>query len=141
MTEAVKTEIIGLLVRGTFKMTVNERVSPDGNILAGRYVFTIKSTEDGKIKFHALFIIGGHLDKRKKFIVHSSQTIQPSLIRFILFLAATHDFEVWRSDVKQTCLQFSFPLNRNIFLFDPSPWFESASGQCLQLLKRLYILC
>lgn len=121
-------------------MIVNEGIVSERNVLLGRFVFTIKSTEDGKTKFNALFIIGGHRDKRKKFMVYSSQTIQPSSICFILFLVATYDFEVVTSDVKQTYLQFSGPLNRIIFLFDPSPQFELAPGQCLQLLKLLYIL-
>lgn len=127
--------------RGTFKIIENEVISSRGNVIPGLFVFTIKSNEDGKTKFNALFIIGGHREKRKKFMAHSSQTIQPSAICFILFLVATYDFGFVTSDAKQTYLQFSVPLYRDIFLFDPSPQFELAAGQCLQLLKLLYIMC
>jgi len=47
MDDAKRSEIRNLLQRGTFKVILREELPPDGNILPGRFVLAIKSTEDG----------------------------------------------------------------------------------------------
>lgn len=141
MTEAKKTEIRSLLDRGTFKVILKEDIPPDGNVLPGRFVLAIKSTEDGEVKFKARYVIGGHRDRLKNMMVHSVQTLQPSSIRLLLALAAMHGFDVWTSDVRQAYLQSAVPLMRDIYIRDTVPEFELSPDQCLQLLKPLYGLC
>ena len=105
MTAAKKAEIKSLLDRGTFKVILQEELPPDGHILPGRFVLAIKSTDDGKIKYKARYVIGGHRDKYKDLMVHSTSTLQPQSVRLLLALAAIFEFDIWTSDVRQAYLQ------------------------------------
>lgn len=60
MGEAKRKEIKTLLEGGTFKVILREEIPPDGNVLPGRVVPALKSTEDGNIKYKATYVIGGH---------------------------------------------------------------------------------
>ena len=74
---------------------------PDGaNALTARFVLAIKSKADDRIKYKARYVIGGHRDKLKHFMVHGAQTMQASSSRLLLAIAAAHNFEVWTSDVQ-----------------------------------------
>lgn len=53
-------------------------------MLSERFVLEIKSTKEGEKKFKARYVIGGHHEKLKDFMVHSSQTLQNSYIRILL---------------------------------------------------------
>ena len=55
-------EIQNLLKRGNFKVILKEDLPQDENILPGRFVLSLKSTEDGMVKFKARYFIGGHVD-------------------------------------------------------------------------------
>lgn len=41
-----KKELRGLLQRGTFKVILGKKIPPDANVLPGRFVLALKSTED-----------------------------------------------------------------------------------------------
>ena len=124
MNAAKKAEIKNLLERGTFKVILKEELPPDGNVLPGRFVLAIKSTDDGKINYKARYVIGGHRDKYKAFMVHSTSTMQPQSIRLLLALAAVFEFDIWTSDVRQAYLQSAEPLARDIFTRSPVQEFE-----------------
>lgn len=141
MMKAKKKEIANLMERGTFRVILKEDIPRDGNVLPGRFVLAIKSTEDGETKFKARYVIGGHRDKFKNMMVHSTTTLQPQSVRLLLALAAMHNFHIWTSDVRQAYLQSAQPLTRDIFIDKPVPEFELQPSQCLQLLKPLYGLC
>ena len=132
MTAAKKAEIKSLLDRGTFKVILQEELPPDGNILPGRFVVAIKSTDDDKINYKARYVIGGHRDKYKDLMVHSTSTLQPQSVRLLLALAAIFEFDIWTSDVRQGYLQSVEPLARDIFIRKPVPEFELAPSQCLK---------
>ena len=141
ISQTKRAEIRGLLDRGTFSVILREEVPLDGNVLPGRFVLAIKSTEDGQVKFKARYVIGGHRHRMKALMVHSAATLQPQSIRLLLALAAIHGFDIWSADVRQTYLQSAEPLSRELFITKPVPEFEVQPGQCLKLLKHLYGLC
>jgi len=75
MQAARLKEVRNLINRGTFKIILREDIPKDANVLPGRFVLAIKSTEDGEVKYKARYVLGGHRDKLKRMMVHSSQTL------------------------------------------------------------------
>ncbi len=71
MREAKIKEIKGLLERGTFKIVLEEELRDGVNILTARFFFTLESTEDGKVKYKAQYVVAGHRDKLKHLMVHT----------------------------------------------------------------------
>ena len=138
MMKARREEIANLIKRGTFKIILKEDVPTNANILPGRFVLSLKSTIDGTIKHKARFVIGGHRDKLKNLMVHSSQTLQPQSIRLLLALACIFGFPIWTSDVSQAYLQSAIPLSRDLFLSSTVPELELDATQCLQIIQPLY---
>lgn len=90
MTDAIRALVKGLLQRGTFKIILREEIPPDGNVMPGRFFLAIKSTEDGEVKFKERYVIGGHREKQKNVMVHTSRTMQPASIRLLLALTEIH---------------------------------------------------
>lgn len=105
MNYAKKSEIRGLLKRGAFKRILKKDVPPDGNVLPGRLVLSIKSLVEGEIKLKARYVIGGHRDKRKDVLIQSTNTTQHQIICILLSIATLLDFDLWGDDVKQAYLQ------------------------------------
>ena len=141
MRKAILSEVRDLLKRETFKVVLKEELPDGANTLTARFVLGIKSNADGQIKYKARYVIGGHRDKLKHYMVHGAQTVQPSSIRLLLALASSMNFEVWSSDVKLAYLQSTEPLERRVFIREPDPEFELEPHECFELLKPLYGLC
>ena len=141
MSQAKRDEIRGLLDRGTFHFILREEVPPDGNVLPGRFVLSIQSTEDVQVRFKARYVISAHRDRFKALMVHSAATLQPQSIRLLLALAAIHGLDIWSSDVRHAYVQSSKPLYRALFITNPVPEFELKLEHCIKLLKPLYGLC
>ena len=57
MKEAINAEVRGLPRRETFKVILCEEMPDGATVLTARYVLTIKSKIDGKIKFKARHVI------------------------------------------------------------------------------------
>lgn len=116
MLKAKVEEACGLIYRGTFQALMTEDIPSDANILQGRLVLSITSTEDGSKSFKKRLVVGGHREKMKKLMVRSSQKFQPVSIRLLLSLAATNRFYVWNSDFKQAYLQSEQQLRRTVYI-------------------------
>ena len=138
MEEAISLEISDLTQRGAFRVIDKNGLPPNANILPARFVLAIKTSADGRIRYKARYVIGGHRDKLKQYIVHDSQTVHASSIRILVAIAAIFGFIVWSSDVKLAYLQSREPMNRRVFIRDPAIQFGLEDGQYLELLKPLY---
>lgn len=81
------------------KLVLREESTVDSNVLPGCLFLTMKSDQDGDIKFKARFVIGGHRDNLKKLIVHSLQILDPLSFRILVPTASIHNFYMWTPDV------------------------------------------
>ena len=78
--EAKMKEVRDLLHRGTICVTLKEELRDGANALTVRFVLAIKSNVGGEIKCKARYVIGGHRDKLKHFMVHGARcTNSPSI--------------------------------------------------------------
>ena len=75
MDKAKREEIKSFVDRGTFKVILTEYALKDGNVLHGRFVLAIKSSEDGETKYKARYVTGGHRDRLKHMMVHTTSTL------------------------------------------------------------------
>ena len=89
MAAAIKEEVRDLLRRGTFKVILSEEIPDVANVLTARYVLAIKSKADGSIKFKTRYVIGGHKDILKHYLVHGAHTLWTQSVRVMIALAAT----------------------------------------------------
>ncbi len=100
MKAAIMSEVQDLMRRDTFKVLDRIVLPQNANALTARFVLAIKSMDHGQLRFKARYVIGGHRDKLKHYMVHGAQTLQLSSARMLLALAPAHDFDVWPSNVK-----------------------------------------
>ena len=75
MKKAIAAEIRDLMSRGTFKVVMRAEISPNANVLTARLVLEIKHKNTARVRFKARYVIGGHRDRLKAFLVHGSQTL------------------------------------------------------------------
>lgn len=79
-----KCKEIHVLLRGeTFSTVLRREVPADANDISGRFALAIKSKLDRKTKDKARLVVGGHCDKLKDLMMHSSETLQPLSIRYL----------------------------------------------------------
>ncbi len=72
MRAAIDREVCDLFRRGTFKVILKEELPDRANALTARFFLAIKSNPHGKIKHKARYVIGGHRDRLKHYIVHGA---------------------------------------------------------------------
>ena len=132
------SEVRDLLKRGSFKVILKEELPDGANALTARFVLAIKSNADGEIQYKARYVIGGHRDRLKHYMVHGAQTLQASFARLLLVLATAHEFKAWTSDVNLAYLQSSKPLERRVFIHNPAHEFEFDPKECFELLRYFY---
>jgi hypothetical protein len=134
---AKKFEIKGLIDKGTWRIVKKQDIPKDANNLHGRFVLTIKNIGTESETYKARYVVQGHRDKEKGYLVHNSTTVRQNSVRLILSTAATFGFCIWSQDVRQAYLQSSENLKRKVYL-KPSKEFELPSDHFLELLKPLY---
>jgi hypothetical protein len=111
--DAKRAEVLSLIDRGIFRIVVQEEAGDKPKIVPSRSVLVIKE-KDGEEVLKARFVLGGHRDRDKKKLVHSSTTLKQSSIRLLLATAAIMGFEVIIADVIQAYLQSASELKRKV---------------------------
>jgi Reverse transcriptase (RNA-dependent DNA polymerase) len=129
------TELLSLIDRGTFRLVVKDDPVDKPNVVSSRFVLAIK-TKDGRHVLKARFVLGGHRDRDKNKLVHSSTTLKQSFVRLLLATAALMGFDVISADVIQAYLQSACDLTRKVFV-KPS-CIDLDSDELLQIMKPLY---
>ena len=117
--EAKRKEIAGLISRNTWKIVCETDLPRDANVLGGRFILTLKEAGTEKEFYKARYVVQGHRDKEKAFLVHNSTTLQQQSTKLILSLAAVFGFRIWNQDVTQAYTQSALKLMRTIFLRPP----------------------
>ena len=114
--EPIKKEIEGLIKRKTWKIVCRSEVPDDANILGGRFVLAIKDEGTNREIWKARFIVQGHLDGLKNWLVHNISVIRQHAIKMLVGIAAIFGFQLFSTDVTQAYLQSAEKLQRYIFI-------------------------
>ena len=101
MKDAIQKEIEGLLKRGTFKIVVREEIPRNLNILDGRFILVIKNPNTREEIYKARFVVQGHRDRDKAFLVHASPNLRQESVRPLFAIASIMGFSVWNQDTSQ----------------------------------------
>ena len=74
---------------------VLKEVFPDGvNTLICRFVLAIKSKDTDEIKSKARYVIDGHKDVMKDYLMLGAQTLQASSVWLIILIASIFRFQI-----------------------------------------------
>ena len=92
MKAAIQKEIEGLLKKGSFKVVIREEVSNNSNILGGRFILAIKSTNTSEENYKARFVVRGHRDRYKAIQVQASPNIGQESLRLLFAIASVMGF-------------------------------------------------
>lgn len=130
-------ELEGLARRGVYEIVLKDEVPEGANILGSRFVLSIKNKDTGDEVYKARFVVQGHKDREKDFLVHISSNLKQSSIRLVLSLAAIFGFNIWSQDITQAYIQSSEKLMRHIYI-KPSKELRLSKDYLLKLLKPLY---
>lgn len=134
---AKKSEIEGLIKKGTWSLVLRDEIPNNANILGARFVLTLKDMEKEQPKFKARFVVQGHRDKEKSALVHESTNMRQPSIKILTAIAAIFGFNIWCTDVSQAYLQSGTKLLRDVYI-KPTGEFELPPNTLLKLLRPLY---
>ncbi len=135
--EAIKKEIDGLIKNGTWKVVCYDETPKDACVLSGRFVLAIKDEGTDKEIYKARFVVRGHRDKLKKYLVHDISVIKQQGIKMLIGIASIFGLRLFSSDVIQSYIQSLENLQRKV-LIKPTKEFNLKPNELLELLKPLY---
>lgn len=108
--EAIKRDVTGLMSRGTFKVADIAEIPPRSSVLPCKLVWAVKEGAGGMDVYKARFVVGGHRDKYKVYLVHYTQKVQPSSTRLLLAIADMFSFDSGR----RTCIKRTSRLMKSL---------------------------
>lgn len=138
MKKAIRKEVEGLMSRGCFKVRKTRQVPQNTNVLPCKYVLAVKYGEKDEQRYKARFVLEGHRDGSKAFLLHTSQTVQQLPTRLLLASLEMNDFSLWSEVAFQAYTQGDEPLARLVFINDVSPEFNLKEDECFHVIKPVY---
>lgn len=118
-------------------MVMKQDLDENANILGGRFLLTIKHKDSDKELFKARFVVQGHLDREKEFLVQASTTVSQQAIKLLVSLATILGFKLWSEDMTLAYIQGAKKILRRVYL-KGIPEFQLTHDQLLQKLRPLY---
>lgn len=100
-TEAINSEVDGLLKKGIWRKVRKVDVPDDAIILGGRFIMSLKNYSAPTEAAIARYVAQGHNDPDKEVIVHDTVILRISSIRVILSIAAILSLRLFSHDVTQ----------------------------------------
>jgi len=144
MIKAKKEAIACLQARRTWVKVPRSRVPNGARIMGGRFVPAIKNPSTEVEKAKVRFVLQGHMDKDKPFVVHNVPTPRQSSTRIFVSTSAKEGFRLFLHDVNQAYLQSRDALTKPIYLkFRPkdAQFFDLDDMHVLRLKRPLYGYC
>jgi len=111
-----KEEVAGLEARRTWAKVQRSSVPNGASIMGGRFVPAIKNPSTEVEKAKARFVLQGHMDKDKPFVVHNVPTPRQSSTRIVVSTSANEGFLLFLHDVNQAYLQSRDALTKPMYL-------------------------
>lgn len=133
----IKDEWQGLMKRGCSKVVKKFKLPHNANVLPCKYALVIKYYEHDGQRYRAHFVLGVNHVRRKAFITHKSQTVQPSSTCILLSCSDMNDFKLWSEDAPQVYTQSEEPLAPLVTIDEVQPEFGLKDDECLQVIKPI----
>lgn len=83
MKEAIKKEVEGLLSCGVLETVGRAEAPKEGQLLDGRFVLAMKDPKTSDERYKARFIVQGHRDEDKKYLVNASPNLMQDSVKLI----------------------------------------------------------
>jgi hypothetical protein len=106
--DAKRSEIKGLMTRGTWKVVLRDEMPAGANLMSDRFKLAIKNVSTNEETFKAIFVVKGYRDKLKTRLVHDATTSRISSARLLVGLATVFSFRLLSVDVNQAYLKSVF---------------------------------
>ena len=135
--EAKEKELKGLIARDTWEKVKLSQLPSDANVLNGRFVLSIKNVGSKDELYKARFVVQGHKDSEKMYLIHNASTLKQSSTRLIASIASTFSFRIFSHDISQAYLQSMDKLTRDVYIKPPKE-LKLEGDEVLKLLKPLY---
>lgn len=114
--QTINDEINGLLHHQAFAFVKQKSISPDANILGGRFILAIKQPRNPNERYKAIFIAQRHKEKDKDLIIHTSQTFRHRNIHLMSSIADMfRSHKIRLQDVTQACVE-RHDLQRDLYV-------------------------
>lgn len=125
--------------QGAFRNFLKENIPENSNIIGGIFFLAIRSCETDAEVLKSCFVIQGHIDPEKNFLVHCSTNKEQQILRFLIEFAAIFGLRIWTQDISQAYLQSSSRLTRKVFV-RPKSGITLKTNELPQLRQPLYRL-
>lgn len=136
--EAQQREYDGILAKGGVKPVLRTHIPPNANFVGNRFVNVIKDYGSAFERYKSRWILQGHKDREKEFIVNEAPVLMRFSLRILLFLSVSYfDYVIWTRDAEQAYFQYK-PLSRALYTTPPKEAHLDSSKYALKIILPQY---